>query len=82
MQAFKQILFTGWNFMRWLRLILGIIIAAQGIKLHDAVSGFIGEFFLFQALSNTGCCGMGACSVPLNTRKTDAAEDTAFEEIK
>jgi hypothetical protein len=82
MQTFKQILFTGWNFMRWLRLIIGIIFAVQGIQLHDSITGFIGAFFLFQAITNTGCCGVGGCSVPGKKRTDTLTEDAQYEEVK
>ena len=60
----KQTLFTGWHFMRWLRLGIGIFIAIQAIQMQDPLSGFIAAFFLFQAATNTGCCGAGGCAVP------------------
>ena len=48
----KQTLFTGWNFMRWLRMGLGVFIAIQAIHTQDTLSGFIATFFLFQAVTN------------------------------
>jgi hypothetical protein len=82
MQTLKQILFTGWNFIRWLRLIAGVVIAVQGIQLHDAVLGFIGGLFALQALTNTGCCGIGGCAVPARKSPVRDAEDAVFEEVK
>lgn len=81
MQAVKQMLFTGWTIMRWLRLVLGSIIAVQAIQQHDSLSGIIAAFFLFQAITNTGCCGSQGCGMPM--RKTTATtEDAVYEEVK
>ena len=43
--------------MRWLRLSLGVFIGVQAFQTHDLLSGAIALFFLFQAVTNTGCCG-------------------------
>ena len=82
MQTVKTILFTGWNFVRWLRLGLGLFIAIQSIRTHDTFSGFIAAFLLFQALSNTGCCGANGCTVPTTRSNQDGIADVGFEEIK
>jgi len=42
----------------------------------------IAVFFLFQALTNTGCCGSGGCAVPVSEQKNTNAADVEFEEIK
>jgi hypothetical protein len=78
----KQTLFTGWHFMRWLRLGFGVFIAIQAIQTHDTLSGFIAAFFLFQAITNTGCCGSNGCAVPTTKNNNDQIEDVKFEEIK
>ncbi len=78
----KQTLFTGWHLMRWLRLILGVFIAIQAIENHDTLSGFIAAFFLYQAVTNTGCCGVNNCAVPTKANEKQEIEDVAFEEIK
>jgi hypothetical protein len=75
--------FTGWNLMRILRLIMGVIGAAQAIELRDPLIGLIAAFFLYQALANVSCCGVGACSTTpsRNFKKTDMV-DTTYEEVK
>ena len=62
METIQQTLFTGWHFMRWLRLAFGMFFIIQGIQIHDALLGVVGSFFLFTALTNTGCCGAGGCA--------------------
>lgn len=76
-----ETLFTGWHFMRWLRLALGLMIAFQALELHDVWMGLMAAFFLFQAATNTGCCGSGRCAIPTKTIESKA-EDVTFEEIK
>lgn len=78
----KQTLFTDWNFMRLLRLGLGIYIAIQAVQTHNILSGVIALFFLFQALTNTGCCGSNGCAVPIKKSNSDTIEEIEFEEIK
>lgn len=60
----KQTLLTGWNFVRWLRLGLGMLLAVQAYHMHDTLSGLLAGFFVFQAVTNTGCCAGGNCAVP------------------
>ncbi len=78
----RQTLFTGWNFMRWLRLGLGIFIAIQAVQTQDTLSGFIAAFFLFQAVTNTGCCGTNGCAMPISKKHSEDGEEVKFEEIK
>ena len=78
----KQTLFRNWHFMRWLRLGLGIFIAVQAIKMQDSLSGVIAAVFLFQAFTNTGCCGAGGCGIPQIKKNTDSKEEPDFTEIK
>ena len=78
----NQMLFTGWNFMRWLRLGFGSFIAIQAFQTHDPFAGFIAAFFLFQAVTNTGCCGAGGCAVPVSKTAENKAENVVFEEVK
>jgi hypothetical protein len=78
----KETLFKNWNFMRFLRLGLGIYIAVQAVETLSIFSGVVAVFFLFQAITNTGCCGTNNCSVPINKNNSDKTEEIEFEEIK
>jgi len=77
-----QTLLTNWNFMRVLRLGIGIYIAIQAIDTQSAFAGVVAVFFLFQALTNTGCCGSNGCAVPTPKSKPEKMEEVDFEEIK
>lgn len=82
METIKQTLFTGWNFMRWLRLAFGVIFMAQAIQMHDTLIGLIAGFFLITAITNIGCCGAGRCAAPRQKATKDEMEEITFEEIK
>lgn len=82
MQAIKQILFTNWHFMRWVRLGLGIFISVQAIQSHDIILGLLAAFFIFQAITNIGCCGAKGCAVPQSKSTGHKIDGAVFEEIK
>ncbi len=68
--------------MRLLRLFIGGAIAVQAFQLHDPMMGFFSAFFLFQAVTNTGCCGAQGCAVPAVKKKSTKTDEVEFEEIK
>jgi len=78
----KETLLTDWNFMRILRMALGIYIAIQAIETQSILSGVVALFFMFQAITNTGCCGSNGCAVPTKKSNSDKIEDVEYEEIK
>ena len=77
-----ETLFNDWNFMRLLRLGLGIYISVQAIETLSILSGIVAVFFLFQAITNTGCCGTKSCAVPIKKGNSDKIEEVEYEEIK
>lgn len=81
----KEIVFTGWNFMRALRVVLGGVILYQSILAHDSMYGFAGALFMLTGIFNVGCCGAGGCSTGFPTQQkttTQAIEEVDYEEIK
>ncbi|MDI1354257.1 MAG: hypothetical protein PSX36_05045 [bacterium] len=81
MKDLKATLLTNWNFMRWLRLVLGVYVGVQAILMRDPLSGLISVFFLYQSLTNTGCCGVNSCETPTR-HPAQEPEVVKFEEIK
>ena len=81
METIKETLFSNWNFMRWLRLALGIVAGIQAIGFHDTLLGILSVFLLFQSLTNTGCCGSGGCAVP-RSKAVEKDQRIEFEEVK
>ncbi len=79
----KQRIFTGWHFMRWFRLGIGIFILIQSFQMQDLFAGVFGIFILFQALSNTGCCGSSGCYTSTSREGKSLQEEVVeLEEIK
>lgn len=74
-------LVSNWNFMRILRLGIGIYIAVQAIQNHDIFAGIIASFFILQAITNSGCCGSGGCATNKDSANS-STENIEFEEIK
>jgi hypothetical protein len=78
----KETIFQNWNFMRFLRLGLGIYISVQAVETLSIFSGVVAAFFIFQAVTNTGCCGSNGCAVSTKKSNPDKTEEVEFEEIK
>ena len=64
MSALKQRLLTNWHLMRIFRLGIGIWMVIEAITRMDILIGLFGLFFLYQAVANAGCCGVGGCYMP------------------
>jgi hypothetical protein len=77
-----QTLLTGWNFMRFVRLGVGIFIGVQAIQYRDVLSGLIASVFLLQAATNIGCCGISGCATNNNFNTKNTTQDVEFEEVK
>ena len=78
----KETLLTNWNFMRILRLGLGIYIAVQAVENQSILSGIFAAFFILQAVTNTGCCGSSGCAVPIKKSNSNQIEEVEYEEVK
>lgn len=65
----KNMLLYGWNFARFLRLGLGIVVLTGSIINSDWLLGTLGLMLFAQAFFNTGCCGAGACDVNANANR-------------
>ncbi len=74
MNSFKHILFTGWNFMRFVRLGFGVGFIIRTIQTNDTLIGLVGAFFLFTAITNIGCCGSNGCTIPTQETKSHSSE--------
>ena len=81
METIKNTLLTNWNFMRWLRFALALIIAYQAFEIQSGLMALISALILFQALSNTGCGASGCYVKPFKTT-SDKIVHIEFEEVK
>ncbi|MFI0491641.1 hypothetical protein [Flavobacterium sp.] len=59
----KEIIFSNWHIMRWIRLAFSLFLFVQAYELREWFFIPFGLFFLFQALFNMGC-GINGCAVP------------------
>lgn len=76
----KQIIFSNWNFMRFIRLGLGLVIVFQSVISRDWAMGVLGLIFSGLALFNIGCCGIGGCSMP-RAKSVEPAKEIVYEEV-
>ncbi len=76
----KQIIFTNWSIMRFLRLGIGIAILAQAVLARDVMFAFLGILFTVMPLFNVGCCGTNGCYVPTQ-KKSESVKDISYEEV-
>ena len=80
LETIKYNLINNWNIVRGFRLVISIFIIVQAILLHELLFGFFGCFFLYQALTNTGCCA--TTGFVATTHKNDNGDDIQFTEVK
>ncbi|HNU49250.1 MAG TPA: hypothetical protein PKM40_10465 [Bacteroidia bacterium] len=66
--------FSGWNWMRIIRLALGIFIVIQGVQDKSWIIVILGILFTVMAVFNAGCCYARSCSMP-----ADNADKTQIE---
>ena len=82
MSALKERLLTNWHLMRIMRLGIGIMMLVMGIQSRDWALGLFSSFFLFQAITNTGCCGSQACNAPVRRSAIKKEAEIEYEEVK
>jgi hypothetical protein len=77
----KNIL-ANWNFMRALRLVLGVIIIVQGVQASEWMYAIAGILLSGMAIANIGCCGVGGCNVPFKKVNSNVSnQEINYEEI-
>ena len=77
----KEILFSNWDFMRWLRLSIGVYFMYVAIMGREGVLGFLAAFFIIQALTNTGC-GVNGCAPRTFSNSETNTDEPDYEIIK
>lgn len=74
-----------WDFMRLLRLGIGIFIIVQGFIMHEWMLAVLGGLFSLMPIFNVGCGGVdGSCNRPISRsyRSYNKTEDIHYEEVK
>lgn len=85
MNTIKEKLLTNWHFMRIFRLLVGGGMLVAAFQSKDWMIGAFSAFFLYQAVTDTGCCGAQGCSPARGPKEmSSAVADDAieYEEIK
>lgn len=59
----KNLLLKNWDFVRTLRLLIGLGVGGYAAWAGDYFLATLGGLFIIQALFNLSCCGSGGCSV-------------------
>jgi hypothetical protein len=76
----KKAVFTNWNFMRFLRLGLGLAVLVQAVIAKDVLFALLGLGFTAMPVFNIGCCGTNECYVP-PAKKNKNTKDVSYEEV-
>ncbi len=76
----KQAIFSNWNFMRFLRLVLGIAIIVQSVIVKDWAMGLLGLAFTAMPVFNIGCCSVNGCATPVK-KSIENTKDFTYEEV-
>lgn len=79
----RNLLFTNWSLVRWIRLAIGLAFLYQAIAVTSLLFAIFSVFFLVQAIANTGCCLAPACSAPVRENHAKNKDvQVQYEEIK
>ncbi len=76
----KHLIFSDWNFMRVLRLVIGIAVMIQAVLTKDVFFGLAGFLFTGMVIFNLGCCGTGRCYTTFK-KPVEPAKDITYEEV-
>jgi hypothetical protein len=77
----KEKLLSGWNFIRVLYLIAGVMMLVQSVADRQWLLALFGLYFAGMGLFAVGCAG-GSCYAPPAARNSDNLDNTELEEIK
>lgn len=70
-----------WNFMRVLRLVMGLIIIVYAIRAGLWSLAALGGLFSLMPLLNIGCCGASGCSTSFS-KNYEKEKDITYEEVR
>lgn len=76
-------LLNNWDFMRFIRLGIGLWIGYSAIAEQQLVLGLLAALFIVQAVLNMGCTA-GACGTLPSAKQSmkQKLKNTTFEEVK
>lgn len=72
-----------WDFVRLLRLVIGVTVIGQAFIMQEWLLGIGGGMLTTMAVLNIGCCGAQGCAVsPKKDAEKLSLDETRFEEVK
>lgn len=73
---------SNWNFMRILRLLVGIIALWQAILMKDYLLGAAGILLMIMSAFNTGCCGVNGCRISASgSTPAESEKEITYETV-
>ena len=82
----RERILTGWTFMRFFYLLMGIMIIIQSAIMKQWFGIAFGGYFAAMGLFSFGCasgnCFGGTCVTNVKTENKEKLEDITYEEIK
>jgi hypothetical protein len=69
-----------WNFMRFFRLIIGLIALVEAFRSYDILVGIFGSIIVGMAILNAGCGAQG-CATPVDHSKKTDLDEVEYEEV-
>jgi len=78
----RQTIFSNWNIVRVLRLVLGVLALSAAFSEKDKIMGLLGTIFTIQAIFNIGCCGATGCSTNYKESSNEDGKEINYEKIK
>jgi hypothetical protein len=76
-----KVLFTNWNWMRIIRLLLGVIVIVHGVSNGEALYAVIGGMLVLMAFANVGCCGARGCAATQRKSGVREEKEIVYEEV-
>ena len=76
----RQTILSNWNFIRFLRLGLGIAITVQSLIEGNWTLAVLGLAFTAMPVFNIGCCSTTGCATPVK-RSANTIKDISYEEV-
>lgn len=68
--------------MRWVALGLGTVLGLNWLFNSAPISGFLALFFLYQAVTNTGCMAGQCVPASMDGESQSGSKEIEFKEIK
>jgi len=72
----RKVIFSNWNYVRAVRLLIALAILAEAIHARDILFGIAGVLFMLLVIFNMGCCSAGSCNISVKKSSEKPAGNT------